>query len=157
MNANVITVSEDMTVHELADLFTEKMISGTPVVDYAGKLLGVVSLSDIVRTGMQRADITADPLKSTYYLDGWEDKVNEDELEDLRLDFNTDAVVRDIMTPTIFGVPETMPIGEMADTMIRGRIHRLIVTSGDQVVGIVTTLDMLTAIRRHAGDRPLAM
>ncbi len=156
MNADVITVAEDMTVQELAALFTEKMISGTPVVDDAGKLVGVVSLSDIVRTGTQRSGITIDPLKSAYYLQGWEDKVSEDELEDLRFEAHTDALVRDIMTTAIFGVPETMPISEMADTMIRGRIHRLIVTRGERVVGIVTTLDMLTAIRRHSAGTPLA-
>jgi signal-transduction protein with cAMP-binding, CBS, and nucleotidyltransferase domain len=38
----------------------------------------------------------------------------------------------------------------MADAMIGGRIHRLIVTRDDQVVGIVTTLDMLKAIREYA-------
>jgi len=152
MKRDVITVADDMPVQELADLFIEKMISGAPVVDEDGRLLGVVSISDIVRTGSQRSVINRDPLHSDYYLYGWEDKISENEFDGLRLDASSDALVRDIMTPTIFGVPESMPSGEMADTMIRGRIHRLIVTRGSRVVGIVTTLDMLEAIRRAAGD-----
>ncbi|MFQ5675044.1 MAG: CBS domain-containing protein, partial [bacterium] len=55
MNTNVLTVNNDMTVHELALFFTENMISGAPVVDEAGKLLGVVSLSDIVRNDDRRS------------------------------------------------------------------------------------------------------
>jgi CBS domain-containing protein len=39
----------------------------------------------------------------------------------------------------------------MADTMIQGRIHRLVVTRDDAVVGIVSTLDMLKALRSLAG------
>ena len=49
MNSDVLTVRDDMTVHELANFFTDKMISGAPVVNNMGQLLGVVSLSDIVR------------------------------------------------------------------------------------------------------------
>jgi CBS domain-containing protein len=156
MNHRVITVSDEMTVQELADLFTGEMISGAPVVDADERLVGVVSLSDIVRTGARRAGITADPLRTSYYLFGWEDKVSEEDFDDLRLEVDSETLVRDIMTPTIFGVPETMPIGEMADTMIRGRIHRLIVTRGSHVVGIVTTLDMLKAIRQHTDGSSLS-
>jgi CBS domain-containing protein len=35
----------------------------------------------------------------------------------------------------------------MADTMVGGSVHRLIVTDGDRVVGIVTTLDLLRGLR----------
>ncbi|MFQ5675045.1 MAG: CBS domain-containing protein [bacterium] len=54
------------------------------------------------------------------------------------------------MTPLIFKVAETEPISSMADTMIGGRIHRLLVTRDDQVVGIVTTLDILKVVRDRA-------
>lgn len=152
MNPDVITVSSEMTVQELADLFTEKMISGAPVVDREGKLVGVVSLSDIVSSGGRKRAVQNDSLRSEYFLSGWEDSLGEDELEELRFEEDTGAQVKDIMTPTIFCVPTGMPIAEMADAMIRGRIHRLIVTQGKKVVGIVTTLDMLKAIRTHVED-----
>jgi CBS domain-containing protein len=152
MNPNVITVPAEMAVQELADLFTEKMISGAPVVDGDGKLVGVVSLADIVRSDGRGRAIESDALKSEYFLSGWEDRVDEAEFEDLRIEEDSGLMARDIMTPTIFCVPTAMPIGEMADAMIRGRIHRLIVTQGKKVVGIVTTLDMLEAIRTHTED-----
>jgi len=55
--------------------------------------------------------------------------------------------VRDIMNPVVYKVWKDTPIHEMADLMIKGRIHRLLVMDEDRVVGIATTMDMLKAVR----------
>jgi CBS domain-containing protein len=89
-------------------------------------------------------------MESSYYLRSWEDKLDEDEVRHFQVEEDVGLSVREIMTPLIFKVPENASIAEMADTMIGGRIHRLIVTREDHVVGIVTTLDMLKAIRSYA-------
>ena len=149
MNTNVISIRDDMTVHELANFFTEEMISGAPVMNKDDKLVGVVSVSDIIRNDEQRATIVHDKQESNYYLHGWEDDLNEDEIEDLHIEEDDALTVRDIMTPLIFKVPETECISSMADTMIGGRIHRLIVTKDDKAVGIITTLDLLKVIRDY--------
>src|SRR5262245_44883386 len=60
---------------------------------------------------------------------------NEDQVDDV--------AVREIMTPTVYTVPDDAPVPEIARTMIAGRIHRLLVTRGKHVVGIVTPLDLL--------------
>ena len=149
MTTEVLTVQDDMTVHELANLFTEEMISGAPVVDTNDKLKGVVSLSDIVRHDSHRSQIVSDHHISNYYLRGWEDRFDEDELQELHIEEDDSLLVRDIMTPLIFKVAENDPISEMADTMIGGRIHRVIVTKDDKAVGIITTLDLLKVIRDY--------
>ncbi len=150
MNPSVISVEEDLSVHELANFFTEKMISGAPVVNKDGKLVGVVSLSDIVRNDERRTAIVNDKQESDYYLSGWEDNLNSDEIQELHLEEDDSLTVRNIMTPLIFKVKETELISAMSDIMIGGRIHRLLVTRDEKVVGIITTLDMLKAIRDHA-------
>lgn len=150
MNPSVISVEEDLSVHELANFFTEKMISGAPVVNKDGKLVGVVSLSDIVRNDERRTAIVNDKRESDYYLSGWEDNLNSDEIQELHLEEDDSLTVRNIMTPLIFKVKETELISAMSDIMIGGRIHRLLVTRDEKVVGIITTLDMLKAIRDHA-------
>ena len=48
MTKNVITVSPEMDIHKLAELFMEKNISGAPVVDKTGKLLGVVKEEGVI-------------------------------------------------------------------------------------------------------------
>lgn len=151
MNDNVITVQERMTVPELASLLIDNMITGVPVVDEAGKLVGVVSATDIVRSSARKTAALKEKHESNYYLRGWEDKLDEEELGEFHVVEDEGLLVRDIMTPLIFKVSENTSISEMADTMIGGRIHRLLVTKDERVVGIVTTLDMLRAIRSHAG------
>ena len=142
MTPEVITVGADMTVRELSDVFSEHMISGAPVLDEEGRMIGVVSVSDVARKGAQRlGDVRAD-----FYMHGWEDRFDADDLRGLRVE-GQDQLVRDIMTPVIFTVSEDATIDEMAETMIGGRVHRLVVTRDDRVVGIVTTLDMLKILR----------
>ena len=62
----------------------------------------------------------------------------------------SELVPEDITIQSIFKVKETELISTMSDIMIGGRIHRLLVTRDEKVVGIITTLDMLKAIRDHA-------
>lgn len=150
MNTDVLTVQDDISVHELASFFTEKMISGAPVVDEDGKLIGVVSLSDIVRNDACRSEIVKREQEWNLYLHGWEDRLSESEVQELHVVEDDGLIVRDIMTPFVFRISEDTRLSEMADTMIAGRIHRLFVTRNEQVVGIVTTLDMLKAIRAYA-------
>ncbi|MDH3870666.1 MAG: CBS domain-containing protein, partial [Gammaproteobacteria bacterium] len=54
--------------------------------------------------------------------------------------------VRDIMTPMIFRIEEDASIQQVADTMVRGGIHRVFVTEGNTLKGIVTALDLLKAV-----------
>ncbi len=150
MNPDVIVAQESMTIQELTDLLTAKMITGVPVIDDGGKLVGVVSGTDIVRNSARRTAIAQEKLESRYYLRGWEDKMDEDELGRFHVEEDEGLTVREIMTPLIFKVTEDATVSEMADTMIGGRIHRLLITKDDRVVGIVTTLDMLKAVRDHA-------
>lgn len=147
MNTQVFTVRENMTVHQLAGFLTDKMISGAPVVDREQNLVGVVSMSDIVRNDAHRAAIIQEHRDTDFYIKGWEDDLDEEEMEQLHIEEEDNVPVRDIMTPLIFKVEEDTSLADMADIMIGGRIHRLIVTRGDKVTGIVTTLDMLKAIR----------
>jgi CBS domain-containing protein len=51
------------------------------------------------------------------------------------------------MTPMIFDVNEDTKVKQVADTMIRGRIHRVFVTREGKLTGVITTVDMLEVIR----------
>ncbi len=140
----VLAVRESWTVRELASYFVEKSISGAPVLDAAGRLTGVVSLSDIVDQVTRERDSVTLPKRA------WSDKVAPEDLRGLQIE-DGDRVVADIMTPTFFTVPAETPVPKIARTMVAGRIHRLLVTKRGRVVGIVTTLDVL---RELAGPGP---
>lgn len=133
MNRDVMTVRDDLTLEELATFLTENQITGAPVVDARGKLVGLVSATDVTEIAMQNGE----PARPEP-----EGGPAAESLRGLRVK-ESGRLVREIMTPTVFTVPEETPISELARTMIAGRIHRLLVTHGGHIVGIVTALDLL--------------
>jgi CBS domain-containing protein len=142
MNPSVITVRDDLTVQEVAALLTEKEITGAPVTDPRGKLVGVVSVTDIAESAAEGADFSSGGSGSNFRRHDLEGRASRGELRDLHVE-NAGLPVRDIMTPTVFTVPENTPVSRLAKTMISGRIHRLLVTRRGRIVGIVTALDLL--------------
>ena len=143
MNPHVITIRVDRTVQEAAVFLVEKAISGALVIDRNNIPVGVVSMTDIVE--MRSDETLSFSDVPDYYLRSWEYQLSRDDMDDLHIE-NPGRLVEDIMTPTVYTVPEETPLNEVAQTMIAGRIHRLFATQADDVVGIVTTIDMLKAI-----------
>lgn len=153
MSAPVMTVPEDMTVPDLEELLTEKMITGAPVVNAEGEMIGLVSRTDVLRSESRRHRIARQSASPDGSLQGWQGKVNEEDIAQLTVDETDDLTARDIMTPTVYTVSEETPVSEIAGEMVRGRIHRLVVTRADRPVGIVTTLDILRALCLQGGKR----
>lgn len=147
MNPNVITVREDLSVQELAQFLTEHGISGAPVEDRDGRIIGVVSLTDIAENTSEGTGVEA--AQSDFYIRSWEYPVEGEELSGLHIE-DAGVPVSEIMTPTVFTVSPDTQISEIARTMVSGRIHRLLVTDSDHLVGIVTTLDLLKVMAKDS-------
>jgi CBS domain-containing protein len=137
MNPQVITVRDDMTVRDLASFLIESEISGAPVADAEGRLVGVVSLVDIAAVASgegRRVD------GSGFFGPDWDDGLDEEDMEDLEQE---GLRVADIMTPQIYSVTEDATVSEIASLMLKGHLHRLLVTREDRAIGILTTSDLL--------------
>lgn len=147
MNQDVLSVGMDWSVDQLADFLVENSISGAPVVSEDGKLAGVVSLMDIVRYRSMPASDNTDDEPHEYYIHTSELNYSNEEIESFHLDAESLISVKDIMTPRTFEVGEDTKIRDVADVMIRGNIHRVLVTRDNALVGIITTMDMLRIIR----------
>lgn len=130
MNAEILSVRDDLTLPELAAFLAENQITGAPVVDDSGAFVGVVSVTDIAEAEADAGD--------------WQpgDRAVLGEQRGLHVE-GEGRQVRDVMTPTIYTVTEDTPAVELARTMITGRVHRLFVTRSGRIVGIVTSLDLL--------------
>ena len=147
MNRDVLSVGMDWSVEQLANYLIENGISGAPVTSEDGKLLGVVSMTDIVRyRSMPITDASKNDLHE-YYTYTPEYHYSPAEIESFRVDAQSLVTVQDIMTPMTFNVSEDTTLQKVADAMFRGRIHRVFVTRDGVLVGIITTMDMLAAIR----------
>jgi CBS domain-containing protein len=153
MSPEVMTVSPDMTVHELATFLTENQISGAPVRAANGRLLGMVSLTDIALGEAEEGGLTLDRSDPALTVHGWEDDATSDEMRELHVEAD-ETLVRQIMNPTTYTVPHDTPVSSLARTMIAGRVHRLLVVRDHRVVGIVTSLDLLKLLIRPPKSRP---
>ncbi|MDT8341378.1 MAG: CBS domain-containing protein [Longimicrobiales bacterium] len=167
MRTNVVTVPPEYTVRELTRLLSDEGITGVPVVTDAGEVLGVVSSTDVVRLAAEAAEV---PVTGTRWVPVGVAETSgdpEDEAPDPYSDYflPEDApvvrpewgaaggdgpmdslTVSDIMTPVTFSVEPGSTLRDLADFLVRGRIHRALVLEDGRLEGIVTTMDVLQVL-----------
>ncbi len=147
MNREVLTVNAELSLQGLAEFLLQNSISGAPVTSKNGKLIGVVSLTDIIRhetlleKGLQFNN------RNDYYGHTVEERFSQQDLTSLHFSDEPLVTVQDIMTPKILEVGEKDTVQQVADTMIKNRIHRVFVTREGKPIGIISTADMLRVIR----------
>lgn len=148
MTKDVIWVGDNTTASEAARILIDNMITGAPVVDEEGALVGVISLRDIARGGKKTSRLTpmGEEEQAVFYSESWEIPVTRYEVERFHVETEDDLVVRELMTPTLFYVDINAPISEIAEMMTKGRIHRVVVLEEDELAGMVTTMDMMKAL-----------
>jgi CBS domain-containing protein len=135
MNPDVVTVDDEMSVEALARFLTTNEISGAPVVDAEGVLIGVVSMVDVAKAAAHESASHGDFLRT-------EPGFDPIEFDDLNTDDS--FTVGDILTPSVFTVSEDGSVSDVASTMMRHHLHRVLVVNDDEeVVGIISTSDLL--------------
>jgi CBS domain-containing protein len=145
MTRLVHTAGSDWTLDELKSFLLEHGISGAPVVDAAGRLAGVVSTTDLVRATNDGQG--SGPPREGFFSTSLDRPLAPEELRTLQIEDEGRARVRDVMTPVVFQTDSDTPLDEVADMMVQGHIHRVIVTRQGAVTGIVTALDLVRALR----------
>jgi CBS-domain-containing membrane protein len=139
MTRDVVSVSADMELRDLAKLFLEKHITGAPVVDEWSKAIGVVSQTDLINYTLSHDDEMRVDL-GFYH----EARINDVQmpagfqLADMRA-----GHVSDIMTPVVHAVSEEDAIEHVAEVMTTNHIHRVIVLRHGRLAGVISALDVL--------------
>lgn len=144
MSPTVVTIPEDMSLRVAARVLAKADVSGAPVVDAAGRCVGVLSVRDYVAWA-ERREHSAKPKQgpSSCYCAAWQMLNNDDAVP-------TD-VVRCAMTADPVTIAPTTSIGVLARMMIDARIHRVIVLDAAGCpVGVVSSTDVLAAVARAA-------
>lgn len=151
MVANVITVTPEQTVQEVAEILLDRRISGLPVVNAAGELVGIVSEGDLMR----RVDAGTEHRRSWWLrlLMGREGLAEEYVREHARK-------VADVMTRSVITASPDTPIGEIADLLERNAIKRVPIVKDRKVVGIVSRANLIQALaalrKQITVERPLS-
>ena len=144
MTRDVLTARDSWSVDELAEFLIEHGISGAPVESEEGRLVGVVSMTDIVR----HRSLPVMEIRGPHeYYQALEHSFAREEISSLRFGAEDRTTVRDIMTEVVFEVGEDATLSDVADAMIRGRIHRVFVTRDRRPIGVVSALDVMKVVR----------
>jgi CBS domain-containing protein len=150
MQRRVVTVDPEMSAQAVLQLFLDRQITGAPVIDEVGKIVGVVSQSDLLQ--YQRQGAPAGPHAPSYYYE----TDGEALVRRLQAEVPSGATVQELMTPAAFTTGETTPLETVARFMLKHRVHRIIITRQGKLAGIVTSMDLLRALtgtRRPRGVR----
>jgi CBS domain-containing protein len=145
MTRQVITVGPDTTIVEAAATMLQNHISGLPVVDASGKLVGIVSEGDFIR----RAEIGTQRKHGRWltFLLGPGSAAGDFVREQGRK-------VGEVMTKEPFTVTEDTSLEDIVDLMEKNNVKRLPVTRGDRIVGIVSRSNLLQAVADLAREVP---
>lgn len=149
MRRDVITVDRATPLSEIERILTEHRISGAPVTDETGAIVGVVSLRDLVERYVDDAD--ARPRRSPGYFSLSTEELGDEDYELTELPAESEETAEDVMTAQVHAVAAEASIADVAAEMVRHRIHRVLVESAGHFAGIVGTFEILGAFAR-AGD-----
>ena len=145
MTRSVVTVAPDATILEAANTMLQHHVSGLPVVDAAGKLVGIVSEGDFIR----RSEIGTQRKRSRWlrFLLG----TGADATDYVR---EHGRKVSEVMTSEPLTIAEDATLEEIVTSMETNGIKRLPVMRGAKLVGIVSRANLLQAVASLAREIP---
>ena len=133
----VATATPETTVEALARLMINLRLSGVPVMDRDGRLVGIVTEGDLLRrveTGTER------------HRPRWSEPFSSNSRLAAEYIKSHAKRVADIMTREVFSVEETATLGEIADLLETKQIKRVPVVHDGKIVGIVSRADLLQVL-----------
>ena len=150
MSLNPVSIRYKATVAEATALLTDRGFSAAPVIDDAGRAVGVISRTDLLvhdrerMTHVASAHEVEDPLARKAL---WQDPLPEG----FTVEETDPTMVCDIMTPVVFSVLPDTAVEQVVEDMLGLRVHQLFVVDRNQVlVGVISGLDVL----RHLEPMP---
>jgi CBS domain-containing protein len=142
MTREVITVNEKTPISEVAQILSEKHISGVPVLDSNQNLVGIVCESDIIdQTKRIHLPTVVNLMGFIVFLESG--KKFEKELKKM-----LGLIASDIMTRPVRTVSPETPLEEIATLMAEHHIHSIPVLEGTDLVGIIGKKDIVRALAR---------
>lgn len=146
MTTPVLTAHDTWSVKMLLDFFAQHHITGVPVTNYQGELKGVVTMSDILRFENLPAIEKERLIGVSCYGEYSNYQLSHHDLEQLVLHADINCPVSQIMTPHIITVDKSASILAIAKLFLDKSIHRVFVEQNQQLVGVISTSNLLAAM-----------
>jgi CBS domain-containing protein len=137
MTRDVVTVREDTSLNEVARCMSEKGISGIPVLDAEGQLVGIITELDMIaRNARLEVPVFLQILDASIPLE-----LPSHLRERLQHMLGTEA--RDVMTEKVHTVTQDTELEDLVDLMLKKRVNPVPVLQDDRLVGIVSRSDLV--------------
>jgi len=147
MRPNPVSIRDNATLREAVALLTDKGYSAAPVIDAAGRPVGVLSRSDIVVHDRETVEHLA-PVPEYYDQHELHTRSGEKLTKGFQVERVDPTRVSDLMTPAVFSVAPETPAAKVVEQMLALRVHRLfVVDHAETLVGIISALDVLRHLR----------
>jgi CBS domain-containing protein len=145
MTRSVVTVAPDTSIVDAANLMLQRHVSGLPVVDTTGRLVGIVSEGDFIR----RSEIGTQRKRGRWlkFILGPGKAASDFVHEHGRR-------VAEVMTKDPLTITEDTALAEIVDLMEKNNVKRLPVVRADRIVGIVSRANLLQAVASLARQVP---
>lgn len=140
MSKEVVTVTRNTSIRELAEIFQKKHFASVPVVDDKGKLTGIVTSSDLIEQGRSLH------IPTVISIFDWVIPIEGEKTLEKELRRMTAQTVGEICTEKVFTVKPSDPVTTAADLMGEHKLHALPVIENDKVVGIVARIDIIRTL-----------
>jgi CBS-domain-containing membrane protein len=146
MTPNPLSIRDEASVQEAVAFLVEKGVSGAPVIDVAGRPVGVVTQTDLLVHEREKGKYPSryhDAIDSGAPVS----KHLREQLQTAEVDH---TLVRDVMTPIVFTVREDTPVAKVIEDLLGLKVHRVFVVDETGVlVGVVSALDLLRNLRNR--------
>lgn len=130
MTTDIVTIRDNTSIRDSILIFSGNEVSGLPVVNQDDEVIGVVSASDILQNESLH----------TFYTLPYNKEYNLEIIEDSKF---FDQPISNIMSEELFIIEPNDTIAKMSKIMYDNKIHRLLVTEYNKLIGIATTFDLL--------------
>ena len=140
MTRDVITIHYSASIRELSQLLAENKIIGIPVIDDDKKLVGMISMRDLIREEVRA--LGASPENQDIY-ELFSSALN---LEDTETVSVRRMWVEEIMSRTLYTAVESTSVRELCDIMSKNGIHRVPILKDGKLIGLVTAMRVLKAV-----------
>ncbi len=146
MQQSVITVRASDSLREAERVLAEARISGAPVVDDAGAVLGVLSLRDLARHRAEDGDLPEDADVEVF-------DSGVDDTEQVAFDRPASgACAADVMTQDLVSVAPAATLAQVAKRMVDAEVHRVLVLERGKLRGLVSSTDLLRVLAGAGRD-----
>ncbi|MEM2944371.1 MAG: CBS domain-containing protein [Methanomassiliicoccales archaeon] len=146
MTTTVVTIKADATLHDATITFAVNGISGAPVVDDDGKLVGILSETDILAFVKKLQEEIRKKQPSVSFISvPFEEILKNEKLAELYKEISGKKI-SEIMSKDVVTVSPDTGIMEAIDIMMKKDVNRMPVIEHDKIVGIVTKGDIIWAL-----------